>query len=86
MKKSPIPQYRKPRCAPINVISENRREEGQEQTIYVAKESGMLKIHVQNHKSRIFDKVHLKVCFIRSISVTEGLGVVIIQMEAEMGN
>ena len=32
--------------------------------MYVPKESGMLKIHVQNLKSRIFDKVHLKVCFI----------------------
>ena len=30
------------------------------QTVYVPKESGMLKVHVQNLKSRIFDKVHLK--------------------------
>ena len=54
--------------------------------IYVAKESGMLKIHVQNLKSRFFDKVHLKICFIRSKPVTEGLEVVRVQMAAEMGN
>ena len=36
----------------------------------------MLKKHVQYLKSRIFDKVHLKVCFIRQKPVTEGLEVV----------
>ena len=46
----------------------------------------MLKVHVQNLKSRIFDKVHLKVCFIRQKPLTEGLEVLGVQMAAEMGN
>ena len=54
--------------------------------MYVPKKGGMLKIHVQNLKSRFFDKVHLKICFIRSKPVTEGLEVVRVQMAAEMGN
>ena len=57
----------------------------QVQTVYVPKESGMLKVHVQNLKSRIFDKVHLKVCFIGEKPLTEGLEVVGVQMAAEMG-
>ena len=39
-----------------------------------------LKIHAQYLKSGIFDKVHLKVCFIRQKPVTEGLEVVRVQM------
>ena len=54
--------------------------------MYVPKKGGMLKIHVQNLKSRFFDKVHLKICLIRSKPVTEGLEVVRVQMAAEMGN
>ena len=49
----------------INGINENRRKEGQVQTIYMhvcTERKRKLKIHVQNLKSRI-DKVHLKVCF-----------------------
>ena len=42
--------------------------------------SRMLKIHVQYLKSRIFDKVHLKVCFIRYKTVTERVEVVRVQM------
>ena len=48
--------------------------------MHLPKERGMLKIHVQNLKSRIFDKVHLKVCFIRYKTVTERLEVVRVQM------
>ena len=47
---------------------------------YWLNESRNLKIHVQYLKSRIFDKVHLKVCFIRYKTVTEGLEVVRVQM------
>ena len=54
--------------------------------MYVPKESGMLKIHVQNLKSRIFERVHLKVCFTRLKPVTKGLEVVRVQMAAEMRN
>ena len=55
----------------MNGISANRRAEGQVQCqftdiiSYWLNENRMLKIHVQYLKSRIFDKVHLKVCFIR---------------------
>ena len=55
----------------MNGISANRRAEGQVQCqftdiiSYWLNENRMLKIHVQYLKSRIFDEVHLKICFIR---------------------
>ena len=70
----------------MNRISANRRAEGQVQCqftdiiSYWLNENRMLKIHVQYLKSRIFDKVHLKVCFIREKTVTEGLEVVRVKM------
>ena len=47
---------------------------------YWLNENRVLKIHVQYLKSRIFDKVHLKVCFIRYKTVTERVEVVRVQM------
>ena len=50
------------------------------------RKAGMLKVHVQNLKSRIFDKVHLKVCLLDKNPLLRGWKLLEFKWQLKWGN